>query len=109
MPAIITGLEKQLAEIALRHLPLTIILIAAVIVLAVIVAIRYNKKISQAQTDKEQAAIVQKQQCKIIRLLGDLPCVSKRNATRLADPKQDGNFPDRAECNYANAIEKGDI
>lgn len=109
MSAIIAGIEKQLAELALKHLPLTAGLFVVVVVLAVVVTIRYNKKITEAQADRELLQLVVRQQVKIIRLLTAEPCISKKNATWLSDPKQSGQVPDQPKCSYANAIEKGKI
>lgn len=105
----LTGWEKEVARLALEHLPLTIVLILAVIVLSVVVAVVYNRKISQTKDDREMQRLIIKQQGKIIRLLGAAPCISKRNATWLGDPKQNDQIPDQPECSYSNAVEKGDI
>jgi membrane protein implicated in regulation of membrane protease activity len=101
--------ERTITNMALNNMPAVLILFVVVVALAVVVAIRYNKKITEAQADRETQKLLIKQLGKAIKLVGDLPCVSKRNATRLADPKQDGNFPDRPECNYSTAVEKGEI
>ena len=101
--------ERVITSMALNNMPLVMLLIIIVVVLAVTVAIRYNKKITQAQEDREMRALMVKQQGKIIRLLGALPAISKRNATWLADPKQNDQIPDQPVCSYSDAIEKGDV
>lgn len=109
MPALMTGWEKELAKAAFEHLPLTLLLIASVIVLAVVITIRYNQKINEEKAERKEQKLTSKQQGKIIKLLGSLPCVSKRDATRLGDPGQDDKFQDQPKCTYISAVEKGDV
>lgn len=102
-------LEKHLTELALENLPLAVLLIIAVIALAVIVAVRYNKKISQAEAERAEFRIMKKQQEKIIQLLEAAPCVSKRNATWLQDEtKNGGRPPEPIMCQYHAAKERGE-
>ena len=109
MAAFFAGLEKQLTALALEHIPLAVLLIIAVIALAVVVTVRYNRKISQAEADRAEAQGVKKQQDKIIQLLEAAPCISKRNATWLQDEtKNGGRPPEPIVCQYHAAKERGD-
>lgn len=102
-------LEKHLTELALENLPLAVLLIIAVIALAVIVAVRYNKKIGEAEAERAEFKIMKKQQEKIIQLLEAAPCVSKRNATWLQDEtKNGGRPPEPITCQYHAAKERGE-
>lgn len=102
-------LEKHLTELALENLPLAILLIIAIIALAVIIAVRYNKKISQAENERAEFKIMKKQQEKTIQLLEAAPCVSKRNATWLQDEtKNGGRPPEPIVCQYHAAKERGE-
>jgi hypothetical protein len=109
MSLVVSGWEKALAKAAFEHIPLTLLLIASVIVLAVIVTVRYNQKVNRKKAEEEEQKLLAKQQVKLITIVGKLPCVSKANATQLADPNQDSNFPDQPECSYVDAIKKGDV
>lgn len=102
-------LEKHLTELALKNLPLAVLLIIAVIALAVIVAVRYNKKIGEAEAERAEFKTMKKQQEKIIQLLEAAPCVSKRNATWLQDEtKNGGRPPEPIMCQYHAAKERGE-
>lgn len=102
-------LEKHLTELAIENIPLAVLLIIAVIALAVIVAVRYNKKISQAEAERAEFKVIKKQQEKIIQLLEAVPCVSKRNATWLQDEtKNGGRPPEPIVCQYHAAKERGE-
>ncbi len=102
-------LEKHLTELAIENIPLAVLLIIAVVALAVIVAVRYNKKISQAEAERAESKIMKKQQEKIIQLLEAAPCVSKRNATWLQDEaKNGGRPPEPIVCQYHAAKERGE-
>lgn len=109
MAAFFAALEKYLTSLALENIPLAALLVVAVVALAVVVTIRYNKKISQAEADRDEARIVKKQQDKIIQLLESAPCISKRNATWLQDEtKNGGRPPEPIVCQYHAAKERGD-
>lgn len=109
MAALFAAFEKQLTALVLENIPLAVLLIIAVIALAVVVTVRYNKKISQAEADRAEAQGVKKQQDKIIQLLEAAPCISKRNATWLQDEtKNGGRPPEPIVCQYHAAKERGD-
>ena len=109
MSAIIAALEKHLTALALENIPLAVLLIGAVIALAVVVTIRYNKKINEAEAEREQTRVDRKQQQKIIQLLEAAPCISKRNATWLQDEtKNGGRPPEPIVCQYHAAKERGE-
>lgn len=109
MTTFFAGLEKYLTSLALENIPLAALLIIAVVALAVIVTVRYNKKISQAEADRARALITEKQQAKIIQLLEAAPCISKRNATWLQDEtKNGGRPPEPIACQYHAAKERGE-
>lgn len=102
-------LEKHLTALALENIPLTVLLIIAVVALAVIVAVRYNKKIGQAEAERAEIKVMKKQQEKIIQLLEAAPCISKRNATWLQDEtKNGGRPPEPIMCQYHAAKERGE-
>lgn len=103
-------LEKHLTALALENLPLAVLLIIAIIALAVIVAVRYNKKISQAEAERAESKIIKKQQEKIIQLIEAMPCVSKPNATWLQDEAKNGGRPPDypIKCQYHIAKERGE-
>ena len=102
-------LEKHLTTLALENIPLALLLVIAVVALAVVVTVRYNSKISQAEADRTDAAIRKKQQEKIIQLIEAMPCVSKPNATWLQDEAKNGGRPPDypIKCQYHIAKEGG--
>lgn len=109
MAAFFAALEKYLTGLALDNIPLAALLIIAVIALAVVVTVRYNKKISQAENERAEFKIMKKQQEKIIQLLEAAPCVSKRNATWLQDEtKNGGRPPEPIVYQYHAAKERGE-
>jgi hypothetical protein len=102
-------LEKHLTTLALENTPLALLLVIAVVALAVVVTVRYNSKINQAEADRNDAAIRKKQQEKIIQLIEAMPCVSKPNATWLQDEAKNGGRPPDypIKCQYHIAKEGG--
>lgn len=109
MAALFAALEKHLTALALENIPLAVLLIIAVIALAVVVTVRYNRKMDAAKADKERGQIRDKQQEKIIQLLEAAPCISKRNATWLQDEtKNGGRPPEPIVCQYHAAKERGE-
>ena len=103
-------LEKHLTTLALENIPLAVLLVITVVALAVVVTIRYNKKINEAEAERVNAKIVKKQQEKIIQLIEAMPCVSKPNATWLQDETKNGGQPPDypINCQYHMAKERGE-
>jgi hypothetical protein len=110
MATFFAALEKQLVGLVIDNVPLAILLIIAVIALAATIAVRYNKKISAAEADRQKHTVCKKQQEKILQLLENAPCISKRNATWLQDETKNGGRPPEpinCQCRCSATKERG--